>query len=45
MSTQDIKNLSLDKVDKNFAVPSNIEKDDIAWYSVKNAPLRFIRNL
>lgn len=38
MSTQDIKNLSLDKVDKNFAIPSNIEKDDIAWYSVKNAP-------
>lgn len=38
MNRQDVKNIELKKIDKNFAVESNIDKQDIAWYSVKNAP-------
>ena len=31
MGAQDVKNISPEKIDKNFSVKSNIEKDDIVW--------------
>ena len=38
MSEQNIRNLALDKVDKAFTVKSEIEKDDIKWFNIKEKP-------
>lgn len=35
---QDIKKLSLEKIDKNFVVKSEIEKDDICWFDATKPP-------
>lgn len=38
MAKLDVRNMSLEKIDKAFVVKSDIEKDDIAWFDVRKAP-------